>query len=244
MMHEDHFRFSSGSTVLLGTAVALTFCLFLLPLRSHADPSTGGASQQLDTSAWGRVAYGCALARHVRKNHADRNSWGSLGDDPGHGSSLAAGYLFFGIQTAHPKSPFVQVGNSIIKNSQRMALDELGNALGHSLDLCAEQQPAGQSSQELQPDTSLAGQITYGCALAQRVRTNHPKEKSWAGLDEDPGYESVPAVGYLFHAIQMSDGEQSFSGLGNRLIRDMQRFKLSNLSKALDTTLTRCRDRQ
>lgn len=65
------------------------------------------------------------------------------------------------------------------------------------------------------PEVSEDGQISYACALAEKVRASHQSEEDWGAIGEDRAFNEIAAIRPLLggSAPLESDEDERFSDL-------------------------------
>ncbi|WP_153394557.1 hypothetical protein [Ornithinicoccus halotolerans] len=94
------------------------------------------------------------------------------------------------------------------------------------------------------PDISAAGQVSYACALAEKVREGHQTEADWGPVGEDRAWNELHAIpGLLGVAAPQGDGENPFEDVGWLAPRGIGEGDWEEVHASLDATIERCGDR-
>lgn len=95
------------------------------------------------------------------------------------------------------------------------------------------------------PDVSEAGQISYGCALAEKVRAGHQTEDDWGRVDEDHAFNELAAIPGLLGVAAPQGGEESnaFAGVGWNRPSGPGGGGLDEVHENLDATIELCESR-
>lgn len=94
------------------------------------------------------------------------------------------------------------------------------------------------------PDVSEAGQVSYGCALAEKVRAGHQTEDDWGRLGEERAFNELAAIpGLLGVAAPQQDGESAFAEAGWNRPSGLAGGGFEEIHENLDATIELCESR-
>lgn len=101
------------------------------------------------------------------------------------------------------------------------------------------------SSGTSKPDVSADGQISYACALAEKVRAGHQTTDDWGPLDQEPAYNELNAIPALLglDAPQKDADAKEFSSLDWNALHEINDDYLAEVHKTLDATINLCENR-
>lgn len=91
------------------------------------------------------------------------------------------------------------------------------------------------------PDVSVGGQVSYACAMAEKVRESHPSEDDWGPVGEDRAYSAMFAIPGLLGLSAPQPGKHDFADAGWDSLRDPRGD--DPFGQILDATIDECGQR-
>lgn len=94
-------------------------------------------------------------------------------------------------------------------------------------------------------DVTASGQISYACAIVEKVRDDHRNEDDWGGFGEDEAYNDAGAISSLLGAfVPLVDPEEgTYPPLGGDIMQALQNGGLDDLNAALKAIQNECESR-